>query len=64
VKSPELGRVRATVGACYGGSVVAVVGQRGGRRLDELDGGVVATSPRSGKGNDGEKALGGPEELR
>jgi hypothetical protein len=29
-------------GACYGGSGVAGVGQRGGRRLGELDGGVVA----------------------
>jgi hypothetical protein len=45
VKSPELGRVRATAG--FG---VAGVGQRGGRRLGELDGGVVATSLRSEMG--------------
>jgi hypothetical protein len=44
--------------------VVIGVGQRGGERLRELDGGVVATSPRSEEGNGGEKASGGLEELR
>jgi hypothetical protein len=38
-------------GACYGGSGVVGVGQRGGRRLGKLDGGVVATRPRSERGN-------------
>jgi hypothetical protein len=38
-------------GACYSGFGVAGVGQRGGRRLGELDGGVVATRLRSERGN-------------
>jgi hypothetical protein len=50
--------------ACYGGSGVAGVGQRRGERHGELSGGFVATSPRSEGGNGGEKASGGPEELR
>jgi hypothetical protein len=37
-------------GACYSGFGVAEVGQRGGRRLGELDGGAVATSLRSERG--------------
>jgi hypothetical protein len=38
-------------GVCYDSFGVAGVGQRGGRRLDELDGEVVATRPRSERGN-------------
>jgi hypothetical protein len=44
----EVGGVGAS--ACYGGSGVAGVGQRGGRRLGELDCGVVATRPRLERG--------------
>ena len=36
--------------ACYGSSGVDGVGQRGGRRLDEIDGGGVATRPSSERG--------------
>jgi hypothetical protein len=49
------------VGACYGVSGVAGVGQRGGRRLSELDGGVVATRPRSERGNRRRKSSGQAE---
>jgi hypothetical protein len=52
VKSPELGRARATVVSASG---VAGIGQRGGERLGELGGGVAATSPRSERGNGGER---------
>jgi hypothetical protein len=50
--APFCGGEVAGVGAsaCYGSSRVAGVGQRGGRRLGELDGGVVAARPRSERG--------------
>jgi hypothetical protein len=48
-------------GACYGGSGVARVGQRGGRRLGELDDGVVATRPRSERGERRRKSSGWAE---
>jgi hypothetical protein len=51
-------------GACYGGSGVAGIGQKGEERLGELGGGVAATNLRSERGNGVGKALGGPEELR
>jgi hypothetical protein len=51
-------------GVCYGGSGVAGIGQKGGERLGELGGGVVATNPRSERGNGGGKVSGGPKELR
>jgi hypothetical protein len=44
------------VGACYGGSGVAGVGQRGGRRLGDLDGRVVSTRPRSERGEQWRKS--------
>jgi hypothetical protein len=48
-------------GACYGGSGVAGIRQKGGERLGELGGGVVATNPRSERGNGGGKGLGRAE---
>jgi hypothetical protein len=45
-------------GACYDGSRVAGVGQRGGSRLGKLDGGVVATRPRSRRGKRRRKSSG------
>jgi hypothetical protein len=57
----EVARVGA--GAGYGSSEVAGIGQRGGERHGELSGRVLATNSRSERGNGGEKASGGPEEL-
>jgi hypothetical protein len=51
----EVAGVRA--GACSGGSGVAGVGQRGGRRLGELDGAVVARRPRTVRGERRGKGL-------
>jgi hypothetical protein len=45
-------------GACYGGSGVAGVGQRWGRRLGELDGGVVAMRLGSERGERRGKGFG------
>jgi hypothetical protein len=58
--APSCGGEVAGVGAgeCYGGSGVAGVGQRGGRRLGELDGGGVTTRPRSERGKRRRKSSG------
>jgi hypothetical protein len=57
LRGGEVARVGA--GACYGGPGVAGVDQRWGRRLGELDGGVMATRPGQRERNDGEKLRAG-----